>query len=134
MNRTKKVIKTFIYIATSIIMIISIFVLKSSFLKNDANDDIFMDNFLIVIDILMCFFVLFCEFEIGDCLVFFLVRKKSYSKMFFKIVSLFSSVGWLLIFFIMHNSTNVFLCELLILIFSVLLLISKLMYVITKDK
>ncbi len=134
MNHTKKVIKAFIYIVTSLIMIISIFVLKLFFFKNDVNDDIFMDNFLIVIDILMCFFVLFCEFEIGDCLVFFLIRKKSHFKMLFKIISLFSSIVWLLIFFIMHNSTNIFLCELLILIFSVLLIISKFMYFITKDK
>ena len=134
MNHTMKVIKAFIYIVTSLIMIISIFVLKLFFFKNDVNDDIFMDNFLIVIDILMCFFVLFCEFEIGDCLVFFLIRKKSHFKMLFKIISLFSSIVWLLIFFIMHNSTNIFLCELLILIFSVLLIISKFMYFITKDK
>ena len=134
MKYTKKTIKAFIYINTGIVMIISVFLLKTFFFKNAADDDIFMDNFLIIIDILMCLFMFFCEFEIGDCLVFFLIGKKTHFKMLFKTISFFSSVGWLLMLFIMHKSTNIFLCDLLILTFSVLLIISKLMYLITKSK
>ena len=134
-DTTKKSIKKFIYIITIIIMIISFSVFFfSCFLENTNQDDLFMDNFLLVIDVLICFFLLFCEFEIGNCLTYFLAPEKSRVYMLFKVLTFSFSLAWLLMLFITYNSTNVFLSELLILIFTVMLLFSKLMCIFTKNK
>ena len=134
-NTTKKTIKTIIYMVTVLIMLISFFCfLFSCFSEKTNQDDIFMNNFLIVIDVLVCFLLLFCEFEIGDCLAYFFASKRSRLYMLFKVLSFFSSIGWLLMLIIIYNSTNIFLSELFILIFSVMLLFSKLMCFFTKNK
>lgn len=132
MFKQKKHIKIFIYAITILIMIISSFVFLFSFLN--SKDDIFMDGFLLIIDLIICLFLLFCEFEIGNCIVYFLTQKKSRLNMLFKTLVFSSSISWILMLIVMYNSTNVFLSELLLLFFSVLLLFSKLMCLLTKSK
>lgn len=132
MDKSKQITKMIVYIITIAIMLISL--LGYSFSSLNNQDDIFMDNFLRIVDILLCFFLLFCELEIGNCIAYFLTQKKSRRNMIWKILSFSFSICWICMLFLMLNSTNVFLSELLILFFTVLLFFSKLMCILTKNK
>lgn len=129
---TKKNTKIIIYLITTGVMLISFSVFLLSFFNNQ--DDIFMDNFLLTIDIFICVFLLFCEFEIGNCTVYFLTHKKSRLNTIWKILSFSFSISWIFMLFVLYYSTNIFLSELLISLFTVLLVFSKLMCFITKNK